>query len=260
VTENQQLFGMVGALLQGRVAIVTGAAAEQGIGRAIAVLFAEHGAKLAVVDIDRDRAAAVAASLGSGHAGYGCDITQADDCERVALTVERDLGPVRVLVNNAGVAGRQALLDIEPAAFERMLRVNVLGTFLMTKAVLPAMLTAGPGSIVFISSTAGQRGGGVFGSSHYVSAKAGMSGFARAVAREFAPHGIRANVIAPNLIKTDSTNEMSPEQRATVEKSVPLQRSGTIWDVAGAALFAASDLSSYVTGATIDVNGGFHIH
>ena len=259
MSENLQLAGMTGKLLEGRVAVVTGAAAEVGIGRAIAVLFAMHGATVAVVDLDGDRAAAVAASLGDGHAGYACDITRAEDCARVASKVEQDLGHAHVLVNNAGIAGRQAFLDIDAADFDRMLRVNVLGTFQMTQAVLPSMLKAGRGSIVFISSTAAQRGGGVFGSSHYVAAKAGMSGLARAVAREFAPRGIRANVVAPNLIKSDSTNEMTPEQRAAVEKTVPMQRSGTIWDVAGAALFAASDLSSYVTGATIDVNGGFHI-
>lgn len=260
MTDRQELDSRTGKLLQDRVAIITGAAVEQGIGRATAMLFAEHGAKVAVVDIDEKRASEVAASLGFGHAGYACDITRAADCLRVTESVERDLGPVRVLVNNAGIAGRQSFLDINTADFERMLQVNVLGTFQMTQAVLPALLKTGSGSIVFVSSTAAQRGGGVFGSSHYVAAKAGMSGLARAVAREFAPRGIRANVVAPNLIKTTSTNEMTDEQRAAVEKTVPMQRSGTIWDVAGAALFLASDLASYVTGATIDVNGGFHIH
>jgi len=260
VDGTQHLAGMVGQLLRDRVVVVTGVVAEQGIGRAIATLFAQHGARLALVDVDPARAAAVARSLGAGHVGYGCDITQAEDCARVADAVKNDLGPVRVLVNNAGIAGRQSFLDIEQADFERMLRVNVLGSFLMTKAMMPALLESGQSSIVFISSTAAQRGGGVFGSSHYVSAKAGMAGLARALAREFAPRGVRVNTVAPNLVKTDSTVEMTPEQRATIEKTVPMQRSATIWDVAGAALFAASDLSSYVTGATIDVNGGFHIH
>ncbi len=257
---TQQLDGMVGKLLQDRVAVVTGAAAQQGIGRAVAVLFAQHGARVALVDIDQARADAVARSLGGGHVGYGCDITRAEDCARVAEAVRRDLGAARILVNNAGVAGRQSFLDIEPADFERMLRVNVLGSFLMTKAMMPALLETRDASIVFISSTAAQRGGGVFGSSHYVSAKAGMAGLARALAREFAPSGVRVNTVAPNLVRTDSTHEMTPEQRAAIEKTVPMQRSATIWDVAGAALFAASDLSSYVTGSTIDVNGGFHIH
>lgn len=251
--------GMAGPLLQGRVAVVTGAAAEQGIGRAIAELFAAHGASVAVVDVDAERAADIARALGAGHVGYGADITQAADCERVAARLRADLGAPAVLVNNAGIAARRAFLDIEPAEFERMLHVNVHGSFLMTRAILPLMLEQGRGNLVFISSTAGQRGGGVFGSSHYVASKAGMTGFAQAIAREFAPRGIRSNVVTPNLIKTDSVREMTPEQRAAIEKTVPLQRSGSIWDVAGAALFLASDLSSYVTGATVDVNGGFHI-
>ncbi|ODU62349.1 MAG: hypothetical protein ABT05_07690 [Lautropia sp. SCN 66-9] len=250
---------MLGPLLQGRVAMVTGAAAEQGIGCAIATLFAAHGAAVAVVDIDADRAADIARRLGTAHAGYGGDITRAADCERLASQVRDELGPPQVLVNNAGIAARRAFLDIDPAEFERMLQVNVQGSFLMTRAVLPLMLEQGRGNLVFISSTAGQRGGGVFGSSHYVASKAGMTGFAQAIAREFAPRGIRSNVVTPNLIKTDSVREMTPEQRSAIEKGVPLQRSGTIWDVAGAALFLASDLSSYVTGATVDVNGGFHI-
>lgn len=252
-------LGLTGSLLRGRVTMVTGAAAEQGIGRAIAMLFAAHGATVAVVDIDGARAADVARSLGAGHAGYGCDITEAADCARVASAARDELGPVGILVNNAGIAARRAFFDIDPAEFERMLRVNVQGTFLMTRAVLPSMLEHGQGNLVFISSTAAQRGGGVFGSSHYVAAKAGMSGFALALAREFAPQGIRSNIVTPNLIKTDSVREMTPEQRVAIEQSVPLRRSGTMWDVAGAALFLASDLSAYVTGATIDVNGGFHI-
>lgn len=252
-------IGLTGALLQGRVAMVTGAAAEQGIGRAIAMLFAAHGATVAVVDIDGTRAAEVASALGANHAGYSCDITDAAQCSRVASAVRAELGPVSILVNNAGIAARRAFFDIDSAEFERMLRVNVQGTFLMTRAVLPLMLQQGQGNLVFVSSTAAQRGGGVFGSSHYVAAKAGMSGLAMALAREFAAKGIRSNIITPNLIKTDSVREMTPEQRVAIEQGVPLQRSGTIWDVAGAALFLASDLSAYVTGATIDVNGGFHI-
>lgn len=259
MTPDDMPAGLSGELLQGRVAIVTGVAARRGIGFAIATLFARHGARVAVLDMDGDAAQAAARSLGDGHLGLRCDITSAASCAEVATRVESDLGPVRILVNNAGIAARKAFLDIAPEEFERMQRVNVVGTFTMTRAVLPAMLERGQGNLVFISSTAGQRGGGVFGSSHYVASKAGMTGFAQAIAREFAPRGIRSNIVAPNLIDTDSVVEMTREQRAAIEKGVPLQRSGTIWDVAGAALFAASDLSAYVTGATLDVNGGFHI-
>jgi NAD(P)-dependent dehydrogenase (short-subunit alcohol dehydrogenase family) len=250
---------LCGGLLRGKVAMVTGAAAERGIGRAICALFAAHGARVALVDIDGRTAESAAAALGATHVGVACDIASEADCTAAALDVARRLGPIDVLVNNAGIGSRRAFLDITPEEFDRTMAVNARGTFLMTRAVLPAMLERRRGNLVFVSSTAEQRGGGVWGSSHYATSKAAMSGFARAIAREHAPSGIRANIIAPNLIKTDITVGMSDADRANVERGVPMQRSGTPMDVAGAALFLASDLSAYTTGATIDVNGGFHI-
>jgi len=251
--------GLCGALLQGKVAIVTGGGAERGIGRAICALFAAHGARVAVVDIDGAAAESAAKALGAAHIGVGCDIASESDCVAASLDVARRLGPVDVLVNNAGIGYRRAFVDITVEEFDRIMAVNARGTFLMTRAVMPAMIERRRGNLVFVSSTAEQRGGGVWGSSHYATSKAAMSGFARAIAREHAPVGIRANVIAPNLIKTDITVGMSDADRATIERGVPMQRSGTPMDVAGAALFLASDLSAYTTGATIDVNGGFHI-
>lgn len=256
-TDLPQRF--TGALLDGRVALITGGAAEKGIGRAIARLYAAHGARVVVVDLDGDQAVKAAAALGPGHLGFRCDITQEKECADIAKNILGEFGRIDILVNNAGIAARREFFDISVDEFELMMRVNAKGTFLMTKAVLPSMAERGQGNIIFISSTAAQRGGGVFGSSHYVASKAAMSGFALAIAREFAPRGIRSNIVAPNLIHTDSVREMTPEQRAAIEKGVPLQRSGTMWDVAGAALFLASELSAYVSGATIDVNGGFHV-
>ncbi len=191
--------------------------------------------------------------------GLTCDIGREDDCKKAVEAVVSAFGTVDILVNNAGIGYRRQLMDIGMDEFDKIMQVNMRGTFAMTQAVIPVMREKRSGNIIFVSSTAAQRGGGVYGSSHYVASKAGMSGFARAVAREFAPVGIRANIISPNLIKTDITVDMPPEERAAIEKGVPLQRSGTPYDVAGAALFLASDLSGYVAGASIDVNGGFHI-
>ena len=249
----------VDRLLSGKVAVVTGGAAERGIGRAIAVLFAAHGAKLGIVDIDGKKAEQLAAQLGTEHIGVGCDITSESDCTKAVAAIAAKLGPVDILVNNAGIGFRRAFLDITMEEYDRVMNVNMRGTFLMTRAVMPSMVERKKGNIIFVSSTAEQRGGGVYGSSHYAASKAAMSGFARAIAREFAPTGIRSNVIAPNLIRTDITIGMSDEERKRIEQGVPLQRSGTPEDVAGAALFLASDLSAYTTGAAIDVNGGFHI-
>ncbi len=252
--------GLAGELLTGRRALVTGGAAERGIGRAVAKLFAAHGAKVAIADIDADKAAEAAARLGPTHLGVGCDIASESDCTKAAGKVQEAFGGIDILVNNAGIGTRRRFLDITLEEFNRMMEVNAAGTFLMTRAVLPMMVEQGAGNLIFVSSTAEQRGGGVYGSSHYAASKAAMSGLSRAIAREFAPQGIRANVVAPNLIRTDITVDMPPEERAAIEKGVPMQRSGTPFDVAGAVLFLASDLSAYTTGATIDVNGGFHIH
>lgn len=248
-----------GQLLKGKSVIVTGCAAEMGIGRAVAILLASHGAKVAVVDIDGDRAIEIARSLGSEHLGIQCDITKESDCKTVADKTKNAFGAVDVLVNNAGIFAKKPFLDISIEEFDRIMHINAHGTFLMTRAVLPIMLEQGDGNMIFVSSTAAQRGGGVYGSSHYIASKGAMSAFALGIAREYGAQGIRSNVLAPNLIKTDSVLDMSPEQRAAIEKNVPLQRSGSIWDVAGSALFLASDLSAYITGATIDINGGFHI-
>lgn len=248
-----------GQLLKGKTAIVTGCSAELGIGRAIAILLAAHGAKVAVADIDGDRAVELARSLGADHLGIQCDITKENDCKTVANKTQNAFGAVDILVNNAGIFARKPFLDISIEEFDRIMHINAHGTFLMTRAVLPFMLSQGRGNMIFVSSTAAQRGGGVYGSSHYIASKGAMSAFALGIAREYGPQGIRSNVLAPNLIKTDSVLDMSQEQRAAIEKNVPLQRSGSIWDVAGSALFLASDLSAYITGATIDINGGFHI-
>jgi NAD(P)-dependent dehydrogenase (short-subunit alcohol dehydrogenase family) len=164
-------------------------------------------------------------------------------------------------VNNAGITQPVKTLEIGRADYDRILDVNLRGTLICSQAVIPHMVSAGGGSIVCISSVSAQRGGGIFGGPHYSAAKAGVLGLAKAMAREFGPAQVRINSITPGLISTDITaGKLSDEQEADIKAGIPLARLGRAQDVANAALYLASDLSSYLTGVTLDVNGGMLIH
>lgn len=249
-------------LLQGKVCIVTGAASVRGIGRGIARMFAEHGARIAVLDLDEARTREAAASLaGGGHRGWACDVTDHARCRAVASEVRDAFGQLDVLVNNAGTASPSKLMEIDPAGYHAMMEVNLRGVFNMCQAVMPAMQARRSGSIVNIASVAAQRGGGVFGGPHYAAAKGGVISLTKAIAREFGPEGIRANAVCPSLVETDiHGGAIVGAKRDAIIATIPLGRPGTTQDVAGACLFLASELSAFVTGATIDVNGGSHIH
>ncbi|MBW1766230.1 MAG: SDR family oxidoreductase [Deltaproteobacteria bacterium] len=247
-------------LLNGEVAVVTGGASARGIGQAIARLYAEQGAHVAVTDIDGQGAQKLADSLGSVHRGYRCDVTKHSEVEAVFSQIAQELGPVSILVNNAGITQPKGISEITEADYDAVLDVNLRGTFLCSKAVIPNMRRLGRGSIICISSVSAKRGGGIFGGPHYSASKAGILGLTRAMARELAPEGIRVNAIAPGLIDTDITKgKLSDEQKADVLKSIPMGRMGQPIDVARACLFFASSLSEYVTGEVMDVNGGMHI-
>jgi NAD(P)-dependent dehydrogenase (short-subunit alcohol dehydrogenase family) len=246
-------------LLKDKVAIITGAGSARGIGRATAVLFAEHGARVAVLDLNGDGAQAVAAELGAAHRGYACDVTKGDAVRAVFARVAEELGPPDVLVNNAGVTQPKKIEQISEADYDLVMDVSMRGTFLCSQAVLPFMQQRG-GSIVNLSSISAKRGGGLFGGPHYSAAKGGVLGLTRALARDLGPHQIRVNAVAPSLIDTDITGGLlSDEKRAAIIAEVPLGRVGTPLDVARACLFLASDLASYITGEVMDVNGGMHI-
>ena len=248
------------SLLDGRVAIITGAASPRGLGRATARLFAEHGATVAILDLDQDASARTAAEIGAEHTGLACDVTDGAACRRAAEAVIERLGRIDVLVNNAGITQPLSLMEIGRAEYDAVLDVSLRGTLQMSQAVVPAMRRAGSGAIVNLSSVSAQRGGGIFGGPHYSAAKAGILGLTKAMARELAPDGIRVNALCPSLIDTDIAAGMDDAQRAAVHASIPLGRAGRADEVAGCALFLASDLSSYVTGSEVDVNGGSHIH
>lgn len=248
-------------LLKGKTAVISGAASVRGIGLATARLFAEHGARIAILDIDGPAASRAAAGLGEGHIGVPCDVADKDSCALARDVVLRDLGHVDVLINNAGVTQPVRTMEIDPASWDRVLDINLRGVLYLSQAFIPHLRERKRGSIVCMSSVSAQRGGGIFGGPHYSAAKAGVLGLAKAMARELGADGIRVNCVTPGLIQTDITGgKLTDEMRVEIAKGIPLARLGEASDVAGCYLFLASDLSAYVTGAVIDVNGGMLIH
>ncbi|MCK6409303.1 MAG: SDR family oxidoreductase [Thauera sp.] len=248
-------------LLDGKVAMISGAASARGIGLATARLFATHGAKVVILDLDEAAAAEAAASIGPDHRGYGCNVVDKDACVKAAERAIAEFGHIDVLVNNAGITQPVKTLEVDPASWDRILDVNLRGVLYLSQAVIPHMKKRGGGSIACMSSVSAQRGGGILGGPHYSAAKAGVLGLAKAIAREFGPDNIRVNCVTPGLIQTDiSSGKLSEEQKASIAAGIPLNRLGNAEEVAGAYLFLASELSSYITGAVIDVNGGMLIH
>lgn len=248
-------------LLSGRTAVISGAASRRGIGLATARLFARHGARIAIVDIDGAAAEAAASELGPEHRGFACDVTDRNSCEGVARSVIGAFGQVDILLNNAGVTQPVKIMEIADRDWDRVLDVNLRGVLYLSQAFIPHMRQRRQGSIVCMSSVSAQRGGGIFGGPHYSAAKAGVLGLAKNMARELGPDGIRVNCVTPGLIQTDITGgRLTDEMRQDILKGIPLGRLGEADDVAGVYLFLASDLSAYVTGAVIDVNGGMLIH
>src|SRR5512134_958803 len=248
-------------LLQDKVAVITGGAGINGLGFATARLMAAHGARVAILDLAHTDPAAAAARLGERHLGLAADVTDKASCDAAIAAVLGALGRIDVLVNNAGITQPRKTVDITNADYDAILDVSLRGTLLMSQAVIPQMQRQKGGSIVCISSVSAQRGGGILGGPHYSAAKAGVLGLARAMARELGVDSIRVNSITPGLIQTDiSKGKLSEERKAEIAQTIPLGRLGVADDVAGACLYLASDLSSYCTGITLDVNGGMLIH
>ena len=248
-------------LLAGKVAVISGAANPRGIGLATACLFASHGARVAILDLDETAAQDAASGLGAEHRGFACNVVDPAACKEAARRALEAFGQVDILINNAGITQPVKTMDITPQDLERTLGVNLNGILYLSQAFIPHMRERKQGSIACMSSVSAQRGGGVFGGPHYSAAKAGVLGLAKAMARELGPDGIRVNSVTPGLIQTDITGDkLTPEMRAEIVKGIPLNRLGNAEDVANIYLFLASDLSAYVTGAVIDVNGGMLIH
>ena len=248
-------------LLRDKTAVISGAASKRGIGRATAQRFVAEGARVAILDIDAAAAREAAAELGAGHIGVSCNVADKASCQAAIDEVLAAFGQIDILINNAGITQPVKFMEISPADWDRIQAVNLDGVLFLSQAVVPHMRARKAGSIACMSSVSAQRGGGIFGGPHYSAAKAGVLGLAKAMARELGPDGIRVNCVTPGLIATDITGgKLTDELKAKILEGIPLGRLGAAEDVAGIYAFLASDLSAYVTGAVIDVNGGMLIH
>jgi len=248
-------------LLKDKVAVITGAASVRGLGFATAKLYVEQGAQVVIIDLNADASQAAAASLGAAHLGLAANVSNEQQVNAAIEQVLGKYGRIDILVNNAGITQPIKLMDIKRENYDAVLDVSLRGTLLMSQAVIPTMRAQQSGSIVCISSVSAQRGGGIFGGPHYSAAKAGVLGLARAMARELGPDNVRVNCITPGLIQTDITaGKLTDDMTANILAGIPMNRLGDAIDIARAALFLGSDLSSYSTGITLDVNGGMLIH
>ena len=248
-------------LLEGKVAVITGAASKRGIGKATAQRFAEHGARVALLDLDAAQSEAAAADIGKTHRGYGCDVADAAQCQSVTQRILADFSQIDILVNYAGVSQPDKLMEVTPENYDLVMNVNLRGTFNMCQAVVPHFRARKQGNIVTVGSIAAQRGGGLFGGPHYSASKGAVQSLAKSMARELGPDGIRVNAISPGTIDTDIfQGKLTEAQRTVIIGNIPLGRLGSADDVAKACLFLVSDLASYITGTVLDVNGGRLIH
>jgi 3-oxoacyl-[acyl-carrier protein] reductase len=243
--------------LAGRIALVTGAA--RGIGRATAVRLARDGAKIAINYKGNAEAAAEAKRLveeaGSAAALIQGDVSVDADAERVVKeALAFGNGRLDILVNNAGITRDNLLIRMSAEEWDAVLDLNLRGAFLITKAAMRPMMKQRGGRIVNVSSVAGIAGNA--GQANYASAKAGLIGFTKTVAREMATRNITCNAVAPGFVPTDLTNALLKQMEETILKQIPLGRFGTVDDVAGAIAFLASDEAAYITGQVIVVDGG----
>ena len=245
-------------LLENKVAVVTGAG--RGIGEAIARRLAGEGAAIAVCDVMLDNAKQVADSLakaGTKAMAYAVNVTDSKQVTEVCDKIVADFGRVDILVNNAGITRDNLLLRMSEQDWDLVLDVNLKGAFLFSKALIPAMMKQRGGAIVNIASIVGVMGNA--GQVNYSASKAGMIGLTKTIAKEYAKRGIRANAIAPGFIQTAMTDKLTDDQKKLQTEYIGLGRLGQAEDVANVALFLASDLSSYVTGQVVGVDGGLRI-
>jgi 3-oxoacyl-[acyl-carrier protein] reductase len=245
-------------LLEGKTAIVTGA--SRGIGKAIALKFAQEGCNIAFTDLFADdnmkATETELQALGVKAKGYASDASKFEDTDRVVGEIVKDFGQIDALVNNAGITKDTLLMRMTEEQWDMVISVNLKSVFNFTKAVQKTMLKQRSGSIINMSSVVGVSGNA--GQANYSASKAGIIGFTKSVARELGSRGIRSNAIAPGFIITEMTAKIPEDARKAWEESIPLKRGGTPEEVAGVAVFLASDLSSYVSGQVITVCGAMN--
>jgi 3-oxoacyl-[acyl-carrier protein] reductase len=242
--------------LKDRVAIVTGAG--RGIGKAIALTFIREGAKVALVDVDKGVLKVAKNEIGKKREeviAIPCDITKSAEVKAMVNQVQKTFGRIDILVNNAGIIRRGTIETVTEEDWDRVIEVNLKGTFNCCKAVVEFMKQQGYGKIVNVSSIAGKIGD-ITSAPGYGSSKAGMDALTKTLARQLAPHGINVNGVSPHAIETEMSAQWSEERREEIIASIPLGRLGKPEDVAEAVMFLASDEASFITGEILDVNGG----
>ncbi len=246
-------------LLEGKTALITGAA--RGIGKALAVRFAEQGANIAFTDLEINDAAketeAEIAALGVKVKGYASNAALFEQTHAVVNQILADFGSIDVLVNNAGITKDGLMLKMTETQWDAVLTVNLKSAFNFIHAVIPIMSKQRKGSIINMSSVVGVHGNA--GQCNYSASKAGMIGLAKSIAQEMGKRGIRANAIAPGFIITAMTDQLPEDVKKGWYDKIPLHRGGTPEDIANVALFLASDMSSYVSGQVIQVDGGMNM-
>ena len=244
--------------LEGQIALVTGG--SQGIGRATALVLAECGADVAVAARTVEKCEAVAAeirALGRRSVAVRCDLASADEIAAAVKRVNDELGAISILVNNAAITRDGLMLRMKRTDWESVIQTNLTGVFLITQQVLPMMTRARRGRIVNITSVVAQSGNA--GQVNYISAKAGIIGFTKAVAREYASRNITVNAVSPGFIETAMTDVLPEEAKAALLEQIPLKRMGADKDVAYAVAFLASNEAGYITGQVVNVNGGMYM-
>lgn len=238
--------------VSGKTAVVTGGA--RGIGRAIAQRLLDGGARVLIADRDAEVGGSAAQALGAGCASVVCDVSDAAACDRLLQEAAEIFGPPDILICNAGIVRKATPIEeISPETWNAVLGVNLMGCVYPTRAFAPMAKTRGSGRIIYMASVGGQVGG-VSAEMTYAVSKAGVLGLTKAVARQLAPHGITVNAVAPGAIVTGMTDTL--EYAPTVKQGIPLGDYGEVNDIAEAVAYLASDAAKYVTGATLDVNGG----
>ena len=243
-------------LLEGKTAIITGA--TRGIGKGIAQVFAAQGANVAFTYSSSVEAAQELENelnaLGVKAKGYQSNAANFDDAQKLAEDVLKEFGSIDILVNNAGITKDNLLMRISEEDFDKVIEVNLKSVFNLTKAVIRPMMKQRKGSIINMSSVVGLKGNA--GQTNYAASKAGIIGFSKSVALELGSRNIRSNVIAPGFIETEMTAKLDQDTVDSWRKAIPLRRGGTPEDIANACVFLASDMSAYITGQTLNVDGG----